>query len=109
MAGEDKNLSNQAAEDAVFANLGLSREELGLTDDGEGSGNEDLGPGHEGGDDEGSGHVEGDNLALENEGRTSHTPPRIPSRAEVKSDGKGNLIGPATGRIVARSGKEARL
>jgi hypothetical protein len=107
MPPDDKNLSNKSAEDTVFSNLGLSREELGLTDD-EGSGNEELeGSGFEdegSGQDDGSGHPE-----LDYESRVSQTTTRIPSRAEVKSDGKGNLIDPATGRIVARSGKEARL
>lgn len=97
----DKNLSNQAAEDTVFSNLGLSREDLGL--DQAGSGNEDLdvGSGNEGlSQDDGSG----------NEGRMTQTdePPRFPARAEVRPDGKGNLVD-ANGQIVARSGKEARL
>ena len=108
MAGE-KNLPDREAEDAVFTNLGLTREELGVTDD-EGSGNEDFeGSGYEGGDDEGSGHEDGAHPGLEAESRVSHTDTRLPSRAEVKSDGKGNLIDPVTGRMVARSGKEARL
>jgi hypothetical protein len=93
---EKPNLPDRAAEDAVFSNLGLSREELGVED---GSGNEDLEQGS-GNEDLGSGQeqVEDD--------RVSHT--GIPSTAEVKPDGKGNLIGP-DGKIVARSGKEARL
>ena len=40
MAGR-QNLSNTAAEDTVFANLGLTREDLGMDTD-DGSGNEDL-------------------------------------------------------------------
>jgi hypothetical protein len=102
MAGE-KNLPDKAAEDTIFSNLGLTREELGVTDDDEGSGHEDLdaGSGHEGGGD-GSGH-EGD----DDSSRVTHTSP-FPSRAEVKPDGRGNLVG-ADGKIIARAGKEARL
>ena len=33
MAGEKSNLPNQAAEDTVFSNLGMTREELGVSDD----------------------------------------------------------------------------
>ena len=100
------NLPDSAAEDTVFENLGLSREDLGL--DQEGSGNEDLdaGSGNEGLQD-GSGN--------ERESRVTHTeredrapPSRIPSSAEIKPDGKGNLVN-AQGQIVARAGKEARL
>jgi len=94
------NLPNEAAEDTVFENLGLSREDLGM--DQEGSGNE-L--------DEGSGSEPEDR----DESRVTHTqekqdpqPSRIPSSAEVKPDGRGNLIGP-DGKIIARAGKEARL
>ena len=36
----EKNLSNTAAEDTVFENLGLTRADLGIED--QGSGNEDL-------------------------------------------------------------------
>lgn len=99
MAGE-KNLPNQEAEDTVFSNLGLTREDLGM--DIEGSGNEDLeGSGNEDLGSEGSGQEdEGD------EGRMTQT--TFPSSAEVRPDGKGNLVG-KDGKIVARSGKEARL
>ena len=39
MAGERPNLTDQSAEDTVFTNLGLTREDLGIED---GSGNEDF-------------------------------------------------------------------
>ncbi len=103
MAGE-KNLPSSAAEDTVFSNLGLTREELGIGDD-EGSGNEDL-------DDQGSGNEDLGDQGSGNEGdddpsRVTHTSP-FPARAEVKPDGRGNLVGP-DGKVVARAGKEARL
>jgi len=104
MANE-KNLPDASAEDTVFTNLGLTREELGM--DQEGSGNEDMeGSAHE---EEGSGHEEGAHEGLEEQARVSHTETRIPSRAEIKADKQGNLVDPVTGRVVARSGKEARL
>jgi hypothetical protein len=104
------NLSNESAEETVLSNLGMTREDLGM-DAAEGSGNEDLeGSGNEG--DEGSG--QDGSLFEAPDGRVSHTerrepaPTRLPSNAEVKPDGKGNLVG-ADGKIVARAGKEARL
>ena len=104
MPPDDKNLSNQAAEDTVFSNLGLTREDLGIGDD-DGSGNDDLdtGSGNEGRED-GSG-----NEAPES--RTTHTTTErsgLPPTAEVHPDHKGNLVN-EYGQIVARSGKEARL
>jgi hypothetical protein len=114
MPPDDKNLSNQAAEDTVFSNLGLTREELGITDDG--SGNEDLdGSGNEG--------FEGDSSGNEGfeqpEGRMSQTRGReerlederrpISPGAEVTADKHGNLLHVGTGRLVAKAGKEARL
>ena len=104
MPPDDKNLSNQAAEDTVFSNLGLTREDLGIGDD-DGSGNEDLGL------DSGSGD-RGDGSGNEaSESRTSHTTTErsgLPPTAEVHPDHKGNLVN-EYGQIVARSGKEARL
>jgi hypothetical protein len=104
MPGE-KNLPNQAAEDTVFSNLGLTREELGMGDD-DGSGNEDLdaGSGNEDLGDAGSGNEPDDGGQPD---RVTHTSP-FPARSEVKPDGRGNLIG-ADGKIIARAGKEARL
>lgn len=119
MAPRDRNLPNSAAEDTVFDNLGLTREDLGMDnqDDGFGSGNEDL----EGGD--GSGN---DNLTLDTRGqddlgddgqggqgdqsRVTHTDSirPLPRNAEVKPDKQGNLVD-ATGKVVARRGSEARL
>jgi hypothetical protein len=103
MPPDEKNLSNQAAEDTVFSNLGLTREDLGITDDDGGSGNEDLGLGSGNEDRGGSGNEE-------QESRTSHTTERsgLPPTAEVHPDHKGNLVN-EYGQIVARSGKEARL
>jgi hypothetical protein len=111
MAGPKSNLPDSSAEDTVFSNLGLTRDDLGM--DLEGSGNEDLeGSGNEGGEGEGSGQ---DGSVFEIEPRVTQTrevrepaPTRIPSSAEVKPDGKGNLV-TADGKIVARAGKEARL
>lgn len=109
MPPDDKNLSNQAAEDTVFTNLGLTREDLGIGDDDSGSGNEDLGDlGGSGNDDldrGGSGNEQGDQRS------TTHTTAErsgLPPTAEVHADHKGNLVN-EYGQIVARSGKEARL
>ena len=85
------NLPNTAAEDTVFENLGLTREDLGM-DTGSGSGNEDL--------DTGSGNEQaGADLGFDDgqEGqqqqpRVSQTEGRLPQGAEVKPDGKGNLV-----------------
>ena len=56
------NLPDSAAEDTVFENLGLSREDLGM--DQEGSGNEDL---------EGSGNEPDQGSGNERESRVTHT------------------------------------
>ncbi len=107
------NLPNSAAEDTVFDNLGLSREELGLDGQGDdfGSGNEDLG-------DDGSGNddltldtrgQQGDDDQGDDQSRVTHTESRpLPRGAEVRPDKQGNLID-KNGKIVARAGKEARL
>jgi hypothetical protein len=102
------NLPDEAAEDTVFSNLGLSREDLGM--DLEGSGNEDLeGSGNEGGDEQGSGqeNLEQPRVTQTRE-QQPQQPSRLPANAEVKPDGKGNLV-TADGKIVAKAGKEARL
>ena len=96
------NLPNEGAEDVVFENLGLSREELGVTDADEGSGWEDSG------DDQGSGNEEQQSRVSHTSRKESDDTPRFPKAAEVKPDGKGNLLGP-DGQVVARAGKEARL
>jgi hypothetical protein len=107
------NLPDQSAEDTVFSNLGLTREELGVE---EGSGNEDLeqdGSGNEGLDQGGSGN-EPFSSDASSSSRTSRTTEKVPERtglpltAEVHPDHKGNLVN-EYGQIVARSGKEARL
>lgn len=104
MANE-KNLPSESAEDTVFSNLGLTREDLGVE---EGSGNESLeqGSGNEdlASDDRGG-------SGNEDSGRMSQTTSRgegLPPTAEVHADHKGNLVN-EYGQIVARSGKEARL
>src|SRR6188768_1524509 len=114
----DKNLSNTAAEDTVFENLGLTRADLGIED--QGSGNEDLDQGSGNEDlDQGSGQEDfqfGDiedqqqqrQPTRDQQSRVSHTDSRLPQGAEVKADAKGNLVN-AQGQIVARAGKEARL
>ena len=106
MAGE-KNLPDTAAEDTVFTNLGLTREDLGIGDDDGGSGNEDLGFGQ---DDQGSGNEDRGADRGSDESRMTHTTERsgLPPTAEVHPDHKGNLVN-EYGQIVARSGKEARL
>jgi ribosome-binding protein aMBF1 (putative translation factor) len=111
---DNQNLSNQAAEDTVFENLGLTRADLGMDTDDQGSGNDDL--------EQGSGNEQGD-LGLGEEqqkpqpkgqdqqpARMSQTPQesRLPASAEVHADHKGNLVN-EYGQIVARAGKEARL
>jgi ribosomal protein S8E len=103
----EPNLPNQSAEDTVFDNLGLTRADLGM--DTEGSGNEDLetGSGNEGADlDTGDGQER--QQPEKQQSRVSQTEGRLPQGAEVKPDGKGNLVN-AQGQIVARAGKEARL
>jgi hypothetical protein len=127
MAPRNGNLPNQAAEDTVFENLGLSREELGLDTDDLGSGNEDLdagGSGNEGDDDDfqldtrGQQGADDDDQGDEpqrgrgqQESRVSQTekkPTPFYHRSEVKPDKQGNLVN-AEGIIVARKGREARL
>jgi hypothetical protein len=103
---DEKNLPNQAAEDTVFSNLGLTREELGVGD--EGSGNEDLdqelGSGQEGSEDEPESRMT--QTREEDEGKG---PRPISPGAEVAADKHGNLLHVGTGRLVAKAGKEARL
>jgi hypothetical protein len=91
---EKENLSQRAAEDTVFENLGLDRADLGIEED-QGSGWEDEGQ---------------DTFESEEQVETPEPRPAraIPDRAEVKPDGRGNLVGP-DGKVVARAGKEARL
>jgi hypothetical protein len=108
MAGEKPNLSNESAEDTVFSNLGLTREDLGVGDD-DGSGNEDFEQGGGSGNETdrgGSGNEDLDRMSQ----TTSRQPERtgLPPTAEVHPDHKGNLVN-EYGQIVARSGKEARL
>jgi hypothetical protein len=113
MAGERPNLPTESAEDTVFSNLGLTREDLGIE---EGSGNEDLDQGGSGNEDLGSGFDDrgADRGSTGDEGRMSQTTQRteertgLPPTAEVHADHKGNLVN-EYGQIVARSGKEARL
>jgi len=114
--GNGKATPNQAAEDTVFENLGLSRDDLGMDQDA-GSGNEDLDQGS-GYEDRGADRDEPDLF----DQRVSHTeqrqppsglepPPRakpIPNYAEVHPDNKGNLVN-GDGIVVARAGKEARM
>ena len=116
--GNGKGTANQAAEDTVFDNLGLTREDLGVGLDDSGSGNEDLDQGGSGNEDLGRGGDEPDLF----DQRVSHTdnrqppsglepPPRakpIPNYAEVHPDNKGNLVN-GDGIVVARAGKEARM
>jgi len=109
-----KNLPNESAEDTVFSNLGLSREDLGLDKGGDdlGSGNEDLdtGSGNEGGGqtDSGSGNEGLERVSHTSERQPDRQPTGLPATAEVHPDHKGNLVN-EYGQIVARSGKEARL
>lgn len=132
MAPRNGNLPNQAAEDTVFDNLGLSREDLGLdtnTDD-LGSGNEDLDTSGSGNDDDdfqldtrqrqqsdddddtgGDQGQQDDRRGQQGDrGRVSHTERQKPfyHQSEVKPDKQGNLVN-AEGIIVARKGREARL
>jgi len=103
--------NNAAAEDTVFGNLGLDREELGLEAD---DAQDDLGTGDDQQqDDQGDdGHQQLDDLRVSHTGddrqQQRQQPKPFPQRSEVKPDGKGNLVD-ATGKIVARAGSEARL
>ena len=130
MAPRNGNLPNQAAEDTVFDNLGLSREDLGLdANDDLGSGNEDLdaGSGNDGDqddfqldtrrggqqdDDDDQGDQGGQRGQQGDRSRVSHTEKDKPKpfyhQSEVKPDKQGNLVN-AEGIIVARKGREARL
>lgn len=119
------NLPNTAAEDAVFDNLGLTREDLGMDqNDDFGSGNEDLeqagGSGNEGlGDqdfniddtgDQGQDPSD-DRRSGDQRSRVTHTEPEVrplAAGAEVKPDKQGNLVN-KEGKIIARAGREARL
>jgi ribosome-binding protein aMBF1 (putative translation factor) len=112
----DTNLPNQSAEDTVFDNLGLTREDLGMDLD-HGSGNEDLdtGSGNDQADlDFGDGQDKRQPLQRDQQRReqqpprVSQTETRLPASAEVHADHKGNLVN-EYGQIVARAGKEARL
>ena len=108
----DKNLLDQAAEDTVFSNLGLTREDLGVGDD-EGSGNEDFGQdgggsGNEGLDRGGSGNEDLERMTQTTSRGEQPDRSGLPPTAEVHADHKGNLVN-EYGQIVARSGKEARL
>ena len=110
----NRNLPNASAEDTVFSNLGLSREDLGIgAGEDLGSGNESLDTGS-GNEDQGSGQGRDTGSGNEQPERVSHTraePERqtgLPPTAEVHPDHKGNLVN-EYGQIVARSGKEARL
>jgi len=119
------NLPNSAAEDTVFDNLGLTREDLGLDGQGDdfGSGNEDL----DGGDGSGNEDLTLDTRGQQDDGgdldddqgdrgqdrsRVTQTEKQKPApfyhRSEVKPDKQGNLVN-AEGIIVARKGREARL
>lgn len=120
-----RNLPNEAAEDTVFDNLGLTREDLGMDGVGDdlGSGNEDLeaGSGNENlgdGDfdfadtgDDGQDPSDDRRTTGQQPSRVTHTDPPtpkpIPTRAEVKTDKNGNLLG-KDGTIIARAGREAR-
>jgi hypothetical protein len=116
--GNGKGTANQAAEDTVFDNLGLTREDLGMDQD-TGSGNEDLDQGGSGNEDLG-GRDEPD--LFDQRAGVSHTeqrqpqrldpavprPKSIPDYAEVHPDNKGNLVN-GDGIVVARAGKEARM
>lgn len=107
MAGERPNLTDPSAEDTVFTNLGLTREDLGIE---EGSGNEELEQGGGSGNEEldrgGSGNEDLDRMSQTTSRDSERT--GLPPTAEVHPDHKGNLVN-EYGQIVARSGKEARL
>lgn len=124
MAARDPNqLNNSAAESLVFDNLGLTQDDLGVGD--EGSDDLDLDEG-EGGDDQlddlSVSHTEQDRQQQQRgpdqrQQQQKQQPPRqdqqrqqqFRPQAEVKPDGKGNLVNTQTGQIVARAGAEARL
>lgn len=127
MAPRNGNLPNQAAEDTVFDNLGLSREDLGLDTDDLGSGNEDLeldgGSGNDddfqldtrgqqrsddSDDDQGDEPQRGQRQQPDRVSHTEKKPQPFYHRSEVKPDKQGNLVN-AEGIIVARKGREARL
>lgn len=111
----------------VFDNLGLTGDDLGVDNEPDFTSDADTG---DAGDDTGDQYLGPDRSELDaqldgverqrerrqpDKGRRrgelddlSVTHTGIPRRAEVKPDGKGNLVN-ASGQIVARAGKEARL
>jgi len=110
--------SNQPeAEKTVFENLGMTKEELGVIDEGsgnesdshteEGSGNEDEPQRQEPEQDDG---LSVRQPAQDKQQPADFRPPPkpFPKSAPVKPDKNGNLVN-AQGQIVARAGKEARL
>lgn len=116
--GDGGDVGGDAGDNSVEKDI-LDGLELNDADFGSDDGQDDLG------DDVGDDQIDADGAGLDNigdpESRVSHTAkrgdgrqterqptPKLPARAEVKADGKGNLID-GTGKVVARAGKEARL
>lgn len=96
MPEEQQQVNQQAAEDTVFENLGLSKEDLGVTDP-----YADEGAGDSG-------------IEEQQQPQQDFEPPpakddlsRQPQQG-VRPDNKGNFVD-ANGRVLARAGAEARL
>lgn len=107
MAPRDNNPRSDA-ESTVFGNLGLDADDLGLEQD------TDLGEDQDDSGEQDDGSLDtGDNLRESNTQRQQQQRQKPPQRqfrrdAEVKPDGKGNLVD-AAGKVVAKAGAEARL
>jgi hypothetical protein len=127
-------VNQQTAETVVRESLGLSAEDLGMNpapdgfdqDDGAGDDLGDTGSGDDGlgsddlGDsgvsqDQGNGRQSasddglGDLTQPQAAPQRQSQPDRIPAQAEIRTDGKGNLVDRKTGQIVAKAGAEARM
>lgn len=126
------NVNQQEAENVVRESLGLSAEDLGMNrpedsfDTDDDLGGDDDGQGSDGLDNSGNDSLDTRGSGADNQPRqvrqqqdqddlTVQQPPRqqqqdrIPAAAEIRTDGKGNLVDKKTGQIVARAGAEARM
>lgn len=97
------NVSQSVAEDTVFENLGLDREELGIVDE-----PDDIEPDQDTGPDDQEPELDFDSGVTHTRDQEQQPKRPLPRRSEVKDDGKGNLVN-AKGEIVARGGVQSRL
>lgn len=120
------NVNQQTAEGVVRESLGLTAEDLGMNPPEDSFANDDFGGEDDGGSEDNlSDNDSGlpDNSGLQTNDtrvaqqddltvqpqRVQPQPDKIPAAAEIRTDGKGNLVDKKTGQIVARAGAEARM